>query len=127
MHCFRVGEKSIRKVLSESLGYTDVSDDDVRIIYFVGRVIAIRAAVLTSTREFFNYSSLNTHFVFFVVQVKTLHVHLHHQSQILMFPMHISQNHLLIPTSKYLLSSICSSRADRKTKMRNCHRWFSVQ
>ena len=45
----RIGAESIRSVFSESLGYSTVSDDDIRIVSYVGRIIAIRAAILTST------------------------------------------------------------------------------
>lgn len=39
------------------IGYENLSQDDIRIIDYVGKIVAIRAAVLTSTRELAVFSS----------------------------------------------------------------------
>ena len=45
------GEPAIRKVFAR-IGYNNMTDEDVAIIQFVGRIVAIRAALLTSSRKF---------------------------------------------------------------------------
>lgn len=47
----RKGAEKVREV-GQRIGYENLSDDDIRIIHYVGKIVAIRAAVLTSTREF---------------------------------------------------------------------------
>lgn len=50
----RNGPSEIVKVATSKLGYdeTDVTDDDVTIVDFVGKLVAMRAAILPSTREY---------------------------------------------------------------------------
>lgn len=47
----RKGSERVVEV-GRRIGYENLSEDDIRIIHYVGKIVAIRAAVLTSTREF---------------------------------------------------------------------------
>lgn len=66
-HTPRIGAEKVREIGSR-IGYENLSEDDIRIIHYVGKIVAIRAAVLTSTREFlfFYFLPLLT-FLFFLL------------------------------------------------------------